>query len=179
MSKQWLWDITSFTQLLSELKSNSVINSVNSSSVLIPRSKKRMNWKSMLTALTVYFYCIPPPLSEDIEVRFFSEKWESKGSFSQADVHRQVAIVFRTPPYSESNLIEPVKVKMQLRRPSDREVSEPMDFQYLPNDPGDLFFKIHTHTHTHIVWLLDWIKCRERSSTERFVKRLYSYDQTF
>lgn len=74
---------------------------------------------------------------EDIEVRFFQDSWESKGSFSQADVHRQVAIVFRTPPYRDANLTEPVRVKMQLRRPSDREVSEPMDFQYLPADPDE------------------------------------------
>ncbi|XP_051996193.1 LOW QUALITY PROTEIN: transcription factor p65 [Xyrauchen texanus] len=74
---------------------------------------------------------------EDIEVRFFLDSWESKGLFSQADVHRQVAIVFRTPPYHDPNLTEPVRVKMQLRRPSDREVSEPMDFQYLPSDPDE------------------------------------------
>ncbi|KAM8882147.1 transcription factor p65 [Synchiropus picturatus] len=71
---------------------------------------------------------------EDIEVRFFQDTWEGKGTFSQADVHRQVAIVFRTPPYRDTNLTEPVRVKMQLRRPSDREVSEPMDFQYLPDE---------------------------------------------
>ncbi|CAJ1086618.1 transcription factor p65 [Xyrichtys novacula] len=74
---------------------------------------------------------------EDIEVRFFQDSWEGKGTFSQADVHRQVAIVFRTPPYRDANLSEPVKVKMQLRRPSDREVSEPMDFQYLPAEPDE------------------------------------------
>ncbi|XP_061565499.1 LOW QUALITY PROTEIN: transcription factor p65 [Cololabis saira] len=74
---------------------------------------------------------------EDIEVRFFQDSWEGKGTFSQADVHRQVAIVFRTPPYRDANLGEPVKVKMQLRRPSDREVSEPMDFQYLPVDTDE------------------------------------------
>lgn len=78
-------------------------------------------------------YCFP---AEDIEVRFFQDSWEGKGTFSQADVHRQVAIVFRTPPYRDTNLSEPIRVKMQLRRPSDREVSEPMDFQYLPADPG-------------------------------------------
>ncbi|XP_077401249.1 transcription factor p65 isoform X3 [Vanacampus margaritifer] len=72
--------------------------------------------------------------TEDIEVRFFQDSWEGKGTFSQADVHRQVAIVFRTPPYRDTNLSEPVRVKVQLRRPSDREVSEPMDFQYLPAD---------------------------------------------
>ncbi|XP_016115864.1 transcription factor p65-like [Sinocyclocheilus grahami] len=41
---------------------------------------------------------------EDIEVRFFQDSWESKGSFSQADVHRQVAIVFRPPPYRWSSI---------------------------------------------------------------------------
>lgn len=77
------------------------------------------------------------PRAEDIEVRFFQDSWEGKGTFSQADVHRQVAIVFRTPPYRNTNLSEPIRVKMQLRRPSDREVSEPVDFQYLPADPGE------------------------------------------
>lgn len=77
------------------------------------------------------------PFAEDIEVRFFQDSWEGKGTFSQADVHRQVAIVFRTPPYRDTNLSEPIRVKMQLRRPSDREVSEPVDFQYLPADPGE------------------------------------------
>uniref|UniRef100_A0A4W5Q732 V-rel avian reticuloendotheliosis viral oncogene homolog A n=1 Tax=Hucho hucho TaxID=62062 RepID=A0A4W5Q732_9TELE len=74
---------------------------------------------------------------EDIEVRFFQDSWEGKGTFSQADVHRQVAIVFRTPPFYDTNLTEPIRVKMQLRRPSDREVSEPMDFQFLPSDPDE------------------------------------------
>ena len=53
--------------------------------------------------------------------------------FSQADVHRQVAIVFKTPPYCKA-ILEPVTVKMQLRRPSDQEVSESMDFRYLPDE---------------------------------------------
>ncbi|XP_062427493.1 proto-oncogene c-Rel isoform X2 [Rhea pennata] len=70
---------------------------------------------------------------DDIEVRFVLDNWEAKGSFSQADVHRQVAIVFRTPPFFK-DITEPVTVKMQLRRPSDQEVSEPMDFRYLPDE---------------------------------------------
>lgn len=76
-------------------------------------------------------------------MRFFQDSWEGKGTFSQADVHRQVAIVFRTPPYPKTNLSEPIRVKMQLRRPSDREVSEPMDFQYLPADPGEGQCSLH------------------------------------
>ncbi|NP_001096177.1 proto-oncogene c-Rel [Xenopus tropicalis] len=72
---------------------------------------------------------------DDIEVRFFTDNWEAKGTFGQADVHRQVAIVFKTPPFHRS-ITDAVTVKMQLRRPSDQEVSEPMDFRYLP-DPED------------------------------------------
>ncbi|XP_015225436.1 PREDICTED: proto-oncogene c-Rel [Cyprinodon variegatus] len=72
---------------------------------------------------------------DDIEVRFFSSNgWEARGSFSQADVHRQVAIVFKTPQYFNTNITESVTVQMQLRRPSDQEVSEPMDFRYLPEN---------------------------------------------
>ncbi|XP_028676632.1 proto-oncogene c-Rel isoform X2 [Erpetoichthys calabaricus] len=71
---------------------------------------------------------------DDIEVRFFMKDWEAKGSFSQADVHRQVAIVFKTPPFYNTNITSPVSVQMQLRRPSDQEVSEAMEFKYLPDD---------------------------------------------
>lgn len=81
---------------------------------------------------TVTHTCVPPP-AEDIEVYFTGPGWEARGSFSQADVHRQVAIVFRTPPYADPSLQAPVRVSMQLRRPSDRELSEPMEFQYLPD----------------------------------------------
>ncbi|XP_044145067.1 proto-oncogene c-Rel [Bufo gargarizans] len=68
---------------------------------------------------------------DDIEVRFFSNTWEDKGQFGQADVHRQVAIVFKTPTFP-FDITEVTTVKMQLRRPSDQEVSEPMDFRYIP-----------------------------------------------
>ena len=77
-------------------------------------------------------------LLDDIEVRFVLNEWEAKGVFSQADVHRQVAIVFKTPPYCKA-ITEPVTVKMQLRRPSDQEVSESMDFRYLPDEKGMTF----------------------------------------
>nr|QYW22363.1 RELA proto-oncoprotein NF-kB subunit [Xenopus laevis] len=73
---------------------------------------------------------------EDIEVIFGLGNWEARGIFSQADVHRQVAIVFRTPAFQDTKIRQSVKVQMQLRRPSDKEVSEPMEFQYLP-DEGD------------------------------------------
>lgn len=82
--------------------------------------------------------CVSSFPADDIEVRFFSpDGWEAKGSFSQADVHRQVAIVFKTPPYRNPSIMESVTVHMQLRRPSDQEVSESMDFRYLPDDKGE------------------------------------------
>ncbi|KAK7140233.1 hypothetical protein R3I94_012746 [Phoxinus phoxinus] len=71
---------------------------------------------------------------DDIEVRFFTQTWEAKGAFSQADVHRQVAIVFKTPAYCDTTITAPVTVRMQLRRPTDQEVSEPMEFRFLPDD---------------------------------------------
>lgn len=105
------------------------------------------------------------PSTEDIEVRFFQDSWEGKGTFSQADVHRQVAIVFRTPPYRDTNLTEPIRVKMQLRRPSDREVSEPVDFQYLPAELGKRQ-RCHASSYSHhgihslIKFFIFFKKCR-------------------
>lgn len=86
-----------------------------------------------LCELSTVTHIAAPSLAEDIEVYFTGPGWEARGSFSQADVHRQVAIVFRTPPYADPSLQAPVRVSMQLRRPSDRELSEPMEFQYLPD----------------------------------------------
>ncbi|KAG9350547.1 hypothetical protein JZ751_026913 [Albula glossodonta] len=75
---------------------------------------------------------------DDIEVRFFTQNWEAKGSFSHADVHRQVAIVFKTPAYVDTNITTAVVVGMQLRRPSDQQVSEPMQFRYLPDNKDSM-----------------------------------------
>ncbi|XP_072437091.1 proto-oncogene c-Rel isoform X3 [Chiloscyllium punctatum] len=94
---------------------------------------------------------------DDIEVRFFTHNWEAKGSFSQADVHRQVAIVFRTPAYCKTNITEPVSVKMQLRRPSDQQVSESMEFRYLPDDRDNCFYEKRKRTADAFHKLLqDW-----------------------
>ncbi|KAM9510718.1 transcription factor p65 isoform 3-T3 [Guaruba guarouba] len=86
---------------------------------------------------------LPPLLSQpvydnqDIEVRFWAEGWEARGSFAQADVHRQVAIVFRTPAFLDPGIRQPRSVHMELQRPSDRQRSAAMEFRYLPHQ-GDL-----------------------------------------
>lgn len=52
---------------------------------------------------------------EDIEVRFFEEidgqpVWEGLGDFQHSNVHKQVAISFRTPQYRSLEVEHPVQV---------------------------------------------------------------------
>ncbi|XP_072924097.1 nuclear factor NF-kappa-B p105 subunit-like isoform X2 [Hemitrygon akajei] len=76
--------------------------------------------------------------SNDIQVRFYQEDesghiWEAFGKFSAADVHRQFAIVFKTPKYFDLHITKPISVFVQLRRRSDGETSEPKPFIYYPH----------------------------------------------
>lgn len=76
------------------------------------------------------------PLADDIEIVFRRDSWKANGEFSQTDVHRQIAIVFKTPPYQHQNITEEVEVSVSLRRLSDQMESEPIGFTYLPNNSG-------------------------------------------
>nr|4JHB_A Chain A, Transcription factor RelB [Mus musculus] len=69
---------------------------------------------------------------EDISVVFSTASWEGRADFSQADVHRQFAIVFKTPPYEDLEISEPVTVNVFLQRLTDGVCSEPLPFTYLP-----------------------------------------------
>ncbi|KAM6307780.1 LOW QUALITY PROTEIN: transcription factor RelB homolog [Podargus strigoides] len=69
---------------------------------------------------------------EDIAVVFREEGWEARADFSQADVHRQVAIVLRTPPYRRLELAQPVQVEVFLQRLTDSARSQARPFTYLP-----------------------------------------------
>ena len=75
---------------------------------------------------------------DDIQIRFYEENqngelvWEHLMSVLPADVHKQVAICFRSPPYCNENIQQPVKARIQLKRPSDEQESEPRPFQFLP-----------------------------------------------
>lgn len=71
---------------------------------------------------------------EDISVVFSRASWEGRADFSQADVHRQIAIVFKTPPYEDLEIAEPVTVNVFLQRLTDGVCSEPLPFTYLPRD---------------------------------------------
>lgn len=88
-------------------------------------------------------------LSEDIQIWFYEEQgsrivWESQAEFQPSDVHKQVAISFRTPRYHNENIIHPVPVFVELRKPSENKRGEPRPFQFLPIERGDIFALIFT-----------------------------------
>ncbi|XP_068173615.1 transcription factor RelB homolog [Antennarius striatus] len=72
---------------------------------------------------------------DDIEIIFRRGSWKASGEFAQTDVHRQIAIVFKTPTYQDQNITEEVEVGVTLRRLSDQMESEPVTFTYLPPNP--------------------------------------------
>ncbi|KAM6979711.1 LOW QUALITY PROTEIN: nuclear factor NF-kappa-B p105 subunit [Aplochiton taeniatus] len=85
----------------------------------------------------VYLLC-DKVQKDDIQVRFYEEddgsgaSWEALGDFSPTDVHRQFAIVFKTPKYRNLHLQKPTSVLVQLKRKSDNETSDPKPFTYHP-----------------------------------------------
>lgn len=82
----------------------------------------------------VYMLC-DKVQKDDIEIIFRRDSWKANGEFAQTDVHRQVGIVFKTPPYQDQNITEEVEVSLSLRRISDQMESEPVTFTYLPRNP--------------------------------------------
>ncbi|XP_019550742.2 embryonic polarity protein dorsal-like [Aedes albopictus] len=84
-------------------------------------------------------------VKEDIAVRFYEEQqgkivWEDHGEFPHSNVHKQVAISFRTPRYRSLDVEHSVMVHIQLKRPSDGATSEPVPFELIPVD-GDNYCK--------------------------------------
>ncbi|KAH3863816.1 nuclear factor NF-kappa-B p105 subunit-like isoform X2 [Dreissena polymorpha] len=75
---------------------------------------------------------------DDIKVKFMEQDfqgnilWQADGLFSPLDVHRQFAIVFKTPEYKDTNIKSPVNVLVLLQRISDQESSDPKSFTYYP-----------------------------------------------
>lgn len=74
--------------------------------------------------------------TDDIEIIFRRGRWKANGEFAQTDVHRQIAIVFKTPPYEDQDIKEEVDVEVSLRRISDQMESESVTFTYLPCNRG-------------------------------------------
>eukprot|EP00117_Sycon_ciliatum_P038129 scpid23899/ scgid28392/ Nuclear factor NF-kappa-B p100 subunit; DNA-binding factor KBF2; H2TF1; Lymphocyte translocation chromosome 10 protein; Nuclear factor of kappa light polypeptide gene enhancer in B-cells 2; Oncogene Lyt-10; Nuclear factor NF-kappa-B p52 subunit len=74
---------------------------------------------------------------DDVEVKFMSDSsehpWEADGIFGPADVHRQFAMVIKTPPFWNQNIANPVNVMIRLKRKHGEESSEGKLFTYTPN----------------------------------------------
>lgn len=71
--------------------------------------------KYSLTRMFNSFSLLFQVAKEDISIRFFEEShgivtWEGFGDFQHTNVHKQVAISFRTPKYRTLDIEQPVKV---------------------------------------------------------------------
>ncbi|KAM6972889.1 transcription factor RelB [Aplochiton taeniatus] len=91
--------------------------------------------KGPCTGKTEIYMLCDKVQKDDIDIVFKRGSWEAKAEFAQTDVHRQIAIVFKSPPYEEQNVTGEVEVSVFLRRHSDHMDSEPVSFTYLPPNP--------------------------------------------
>lgn len=67
--------------------------------------------------LNLFNFCLNWCVSDDIQIRFFEEKdgecnWEGYADFQPSDVHKQVAIYFRTPRYQTTQVNLLIKLKI-------------------------------------------------------------------
>ncbi|CAG9785863.1 unnamed protein product [Diatraea saccharalis] len=71
---------------------------------------------------------------EDTEIWFFLDDWVEK--VPPEFVHKQLAVVFKTPPYRDQTIPQPVTVQFQLHRVSDHAKSNVYSFEYIPQGQG-------------------------------------------
>ncbi|KFU93771.1 Nuclear factor NF-kappa-B p105 subunit, partial [Chaetura pelagica] len=126
----------SFTRRLDPVISDAIYDSKapNASNLKIVRMDRTAG--CVTGGEEIYLLC-DKVQKDDIQIRFYEEDenggmWEGFGDFSPTDVHRQFAIVFKTPKYRDVNITKPASVFVQLRRKSDLETSEPKPFLYYP-----------------------------------------------
>ncbi|KAL2082947.1 hypothetical protein ACEWY4_020720 [Coilia grayii] len=132
----YLQDSTgAFTRALKPVISNPIYDSKspNASNLKISRMDKSCG--SVLGGDEIFLLC-DKVQKDDIDIRFYEEDdeggWEAFGDFSPTDVHKQYAIVFKTPPYHSSEIDRPVTVFLQLKRKKGGDCSEPKQFTYVP-----------------------------------------------
>uniref|UniRef100_A0A8C1BA48 Nuclear factor of kappa light polypeptide gene enhancer in B-cells 2 (p49/p100) n=1 Tax=Cyprinus carpio carpio TaxID=630221 RepID=A0A8C1BA48_CYPCA len=132
----------SFTRALNPVVSNPIYDSKspNASNLKISRMDKTSG--SVLGGEEIFLLC-DKVQKDDIDIRFYEEEddggWEAFGDFSPTDVHKQYAIVFKTPPYRCADITRPVTVFLQLRRKKGGDCSEPKQFTYIPHNQGFQF----------------------------------------
>uniref|UniRef100_A0AAY4BZ86 RHD domain-containing protein n=1 Tax=Denticeps clupeoides TaxID=299321 RepID=A0AAY4BZ86_9TELE len=123
-----------FTRALKPVVSNPIYDSKspNASNLKISRMDKTSG--SVLGGDEVFLLC-DKVQKDDIDIRFYEEDgegWEAFGDFSPTDVHKQYAIVFKTPAYHMTEIERPVTVFLQLKRKKGGDCSEPKQFTYVP-----------------------------------------------
>ncbi|KAF6731995.1 Nuclear factor NF-kappa-B p100 subunit [Oryzias melastigma] len=124
-----------FTRALKPVVSNPIYDSKspNASNLKISRMDKTCG--SVLGGDEIFLLC-DKVQKDDIEIRFYEEDdeggWEAFGDFSPTDVHKQYAIVFKTPPYHSTEIQRSVTVFLQLRRKKAGDSSDPKQFTYIP-----------------------------------------------
>ncbi|XP_072559976.1 nuclear factor NF-kappa-B p100 subunit-like [Paramormyrops kingsleyae] len=125
-----------YTLALKPVISNPIYDSKspNASNLKISRMDKTCG--SVLGGDEVFLLC-DKVQKDDIEIRFFEDEdgsWEALGDFSPTDVHKQYAIVFKTPQYHTTEIKRPVTVFLQLKRKKGGDCSEPKQFTYVPHN---------------------------------------------
>ncbi|KAK3554007.1 hypothetical protein QTP70_019124, partial [Hemibagrus guttatus] len=126
-----------FTRALKPVVSNPIYDSKspNASNLKISRMDKTCG--SVMGGDEIFLLC-DKVQKDDIEIRFYEEDdeggWEAYGDFSPTDVHKQYAIVFKTPAYHK-DIERPVTVFLQLKRKKGGDCSEPKQFTYIPQYP--------------------------------------------
>lgn len=126
-----------FTKALPPCFSRSVYDSKAPSAANLKICRMDRNSGCVTGNDEVYLLC-DKVQKDDIAVVFYEidengkRSWEGQGLFAPTDVHRQVAIVFKTPAYWNIAVERPVKVHLELRRKSDEETSDPVEFTYQP-----------------------------------------------
>ncbi|XP_027139162.1 nuclear factor NF-kappa-B p100 subunit isoform X4 [Larimichthys crocea] len=124
-----------FTRALKPVVSNPIYDSKspNASNLKISRMDKTCG--TVLGGDEIFLLC-DKVQKDDIEIRFYEEDdeggWEAFGDFSPTDVHKQYAIVFKTPPYHSAEIERPVTVFLQLKRKKAGDSSDPKQFTYIP-----------------------------------------------
>uniref|UniRef100_A0A674BE46 Nuclear factor of kappa light polypeptide gene enhancer in B-cells 2 (p49/p100) n=1 Tax=Salmo trutta TaxID=8032 RepID=A0A674BE46_SALTR len=123
-----------FSRALKPVVSNPIYDSKspNASNLKISRMDKTSG--SVLGGDEIFLLC-DKVQKDDIEIRFYEEddgSWEAFGDFSPTDVHKQYAIVFKTPPYHSTEIERQVTVFLQLKRKKGGDCSDPKQFTYVP-----------------------------------------------
>ncbi|XP_041920832.1 nuclear factor NF-kappa-B p100 subunit isoform X1 [Alosa sapidissima] len=132
----YLQDSTgAFTRALKPVISNAIYDSKSPNASNLKISRMDRTCGSVLGGDEIFLLC-DKVQKDDIDVRFFEEDdeggWEAFGDFSPTDVHKQYAIVFKTPPYHSTEIDRAVTVFLQLKRKKGGDCSEPKQFTYVP-----------------------------------------------